>query len=233
MAGSRVDLSSDCDWIRGVRRRLSPNQDHRPDDATIDLIVIHAISLPPGEFCTAYVEALFCNQLNAGDHPYFAGIAELRVSAHLLIDRVGVMTQFVAFSRRAWHAGVSRHGGRERCNDFSIGIELEGTDEQPYNRRTVRPPGLRPAQPHENLAGDNERASRRALRRRARPKKRTRVRTSTGSGCFYPPRIRARIRARIGTRIGARIGAVRHAKIGKRDHSLILMDVSRIRFKRL
>ena len=132
MAGSRVDLSSDCDWIRGVRRRLSPNQDHRPDDATIDLIVIHAISLPPGEFCTAYVEALFCNQLNAGDHPYFAGIAELRVSAHLLIDRVGVMTQFVAFSRRAWHAGVSRHGGRERCNDFSIGIELEGTDEQPY-----------------------------------------------------------------------------------------------------
>jgi AmpD protein len=97
-----------------------------------ELIVVHGISLPPGEFGGPWVDDLFLGQLDPAAHPYFAAIAHLRVSAHLLIRRDGSVTQYVPFHLRAWHAGASVFGGRERCNDFSIGIELEGTDEVPY-----------------------------------------------------------------------------------------------------
>ena len=110
----------------------SPNSDERPDSSDISLLVIHGISLPPGEFGGAHVDALFCNQLDAAAHPYFAEICHLRVSAHLLLTREGDITQFVPFDRRAWHAGASEFAGRTVCNDFSIGIELEGTDDTPY-----------------------------------------------------------------------------------------------------
>lgn len=122
-------------WLAGVRRVASPNCDERPDPQDISLLVIHGISLPPGRFGGPWIDALFTNTLDPDAHPYFATIAALRVSAHLCIRRDGSMTQYVPFARRAWHAGVSSYGGRERCNDFSIGIELEGTDERPYTAR--------------------------------------------------------------------------------------------------
>lgn len=121
------------DWLPGVRHLPSPNADERPAGAPIDLLVIHNISLPPGRFGAGYITDLFLNRLDPGAHPYFAAIADLRVSAHLLIRRDGTALQFVALDRRAWHAGASRHCGREGCNDFSIGIELEGTDKLPYS----------------------------------------------------------------------------------------------------
>lgn len=114
------------------RQILSPHHDARPADVQPELIVIHGISLPPGEFGGAHIERLFCGDLRPDEHPYFAGIAALRVSAHVLIDRQGRVSQFVPFHRRAWHAGRSQWQGREACNDFSIGLELEGTDESPY-----------------------------------------------------------------------------------------------------
>ena len=119
-------------WLEGVERVPSPNHDPRPAGCEIDLLIIHGISLPPGEFLTPHVAALFCNRLDPGVHPYFGEIAHLRVSAHALIRRDGSVIQFVAFSERAWHAGASHFAGRSGCNDFSIGIELEGTDEIPY-----------------------------------------------------------------------------------------------------
>lgn len=120
------------DWLLGVRRSHSPNYDDRPADCDIELLVVHSISLPPGEFGGPCIDALFHNTLAADQHPYFAEIASLRVSSHLLIRRDGEMIQYVPFTRRAWHAGLSRFGDRERCNDFSIGIELEGSDQIPY-----------------------------------------------------------------------------------------------------
>lgn len=119
-------------WLAYARQVPSPNQDARPNPADISLIVIHCISLPPGEFGGPHIDRLFGNQLNPDDHPFFAEIQALKVSAHLLIDREGGITQYVAFDRRAWHAGASRYHGRERCNDFSIGIELEGSVDKPY-----------------------------------------------------------------------------------------------------
>lgn len=110
----------------------SPHSDNRPDNITIDMIVVHNISLPPGQFGSNKVQSFFCGQLDISLHPYFETIASLKVSAHLFIDRVGKITQFVPFTKRAWHAGESSFAGRERCNDFSIGIELEGTDDLPY-----------------------------------------------------------------------------------------------------
>ncbi len=118
--------------ILPARQVASPNWDERPAGAEIDLIVIHGISLPPGEYGGPWIDALFTNTLNPDAHPYFAEIHQLRVSSHLLIRRDGELVQYVPFHRRAWHAGVSQYEGRERCNDFSIGIELEGTDEEPY-----------------------------------------------------------------------------------------------------
>lgn len=110
----------------------SPNCDERPAGTEICLIVVHAISLPPGEFGGDGIERLFTNRLDADAHPYYAAIHTLRVSAHFLIRRDGRIVQFVPCDRRAWHAGVSNWQGRERCNDFSVGIELEGCDDQPF-----------------------------------------------------------------------------------------------------
>jgi N-acetyl-anhydromuramoyl-L-alanine amidase len=111
----------------------SPNFNERPDDTTVSLLVIHNISLPPGQFGTPYVTDLFLNQLDLNADPWFKeNLCGLTVSAHFVIDRTGHITQFVSCDDRAWHAGVSCHDGREQCNDFSIGIELEGTDTEPY-----------------------------------------------------------------------------------------------------
>lgn len=120
-------------WFEGVERVPSPNFDLRPDPADISLLVIHNISLPPGQFGAGYIRQFFQNRLDPTGHPFFSGISELQVSAHLLIERDGSVVQFVSLNDRAWHAGVSQFCGRERCNDFSIGIELEGTDDQPYS----------------------------------------------------------------------------------------------------
>lgn len=120
--------------IRGARFLPSPNCNERPE-GEISLLVIHNISLPPGQFGGGQIEALFTNRLDWDAHPFFTEIRGLEVSAHLLIDRAGTLTQFVPFDRRAWHAGRSCFQGREACNDFSIGIELEGTDELPYTER--------------------------------------------------------------------------------------------------
>lgn len=118
--------------IEGVRYLASPNCDERPPETAIELIVIHNIGLPPGEFGGPGIVDLFLNRLDPAAHPYYAGIAQLRVSAHFLIRRDGELIQFVACAQRAWHAGVSCWRGRERCNDFSLGIELEGSDEKPF-----------------------------------------------------------------------------------------------------
>jgi N-acetyl-anhydromuramoyl-L-alanine amidase len=122
-------------WLPGARRSPSPNADARSPDCGVDLLVIHNISLPPGEFGGPYIEDLFHNRLDPMRHPYFAGIAHLRVSSHLLIRRDGTLIQFVPLDRRAWHAGQSRFGERDACNDFSIGVELEGSDDQPFDDR--------------------------------------------------------------------------------------------------
>jgi N-acetyl-anhydromuramoyl-L-alanine amidase len=118
--------------LNPVRYVPSPNCDPRPDGSVIDMVVIHGISLPPGRYGGPHIDELFTNCLEAGDHPYFGGICHLRVSTHLFIDRAGDITQYVPLNLRAWHAGESRCQGRERCNDFSIGIELEGSDDDPY-----------------------------------------------------------------------------------------------------
>lgn len=119
-------------WVAGARRRSSPHADERPAGAAISLIVLHGVSLPPGEFGGAWVEEFFAGTLDCDAHPYFSGLRELRVAPHLLVRRTGEAIQFVSCLRRAWHAGRSVWRGREECNDFSIGIELEGTDTQPY-----------------------------------------------------------------------------------------------------
>lgn len=122
----------DLGWASGARRVASPNCDERPAQAGMDLLVIHNISLPPGEFGGPGVEQLFTNRLDPGAHPYYAGIHMLRVSAHFFIRRDGELIQFVPCRQRAWHAGVSQWRERERCNDFSIGVELEGSDDEPF-----------------------------------------------------------------------------------------------------
>jgi AmpD protein len=119
-------------WLSGLRHSPSPNADDRPPGAVVDLLVVHNISLPPGRFGGPYIEDLFLNRLDPAADPYFARIAQLRVSAHILIRRDGSAIQFVALDRRAWHAGESSFCGRTRCNDFSIGIELEGSDDRPF-----------------------------------------------------------------------------------------------------
>jgi len=118
--------------LEPVNYQASPHQDERPPSMLIDMVVVHGISLPPGEFGSPAIPAFFCGKLDMNLHPSFAGIATLRVSAHLLIRRTGEIIQFVPFDKRAWHAGESSFQGKTRCNDFSIGIELEGTDDLPY-----------------------------------------------------------------------------------------------------
>lgn len=119
-------------WLEGVTHCPSANCNARPDDE-VSLLVIHNISLPPGQFATGKVQEFFQNKLKTAEHPFFAEIAELKVSAHFLIERGGAITQFVSCFERAWHAGVSSFAGRAQCNDFSLGIELEGTDDLPYS----------------------------------------------------------------------------------------------------
>ena len=122
-------------WLTDITRTPSPNFDERPDPADVSLLVIHCISLPPGEFDNHYIDRLFCNQLNPVEHPYFKDIYQLTVSAHLLIKRDGECVQYVPFDKRAWHAGMSTYEDREQCNNFSIGIELEGTESIDYTDR--------------------------------------------------------------------------------------------------
>jgi AmpD protein len=133
-----VKVDIDSGLLDAARYIASPNCDARPDPGDIDLLVIHGISLPPGEFGGPWIDALFTNALDADAHPYFREIAGLQVSSHLLIRRRGTVTQYVPFHRRAWHAGESRFGERPRCNDFSIGIELEGADDQAYTDEQYR-----------------------------------------------------------------------------------------------
>ena len=129
---SVVKLIDSDGWWPAAEHRPSPNQDERPPGLEICLLVVHAISLPPQKFGGPGIVDLFLNQLDPNAHPYFGEIGHLRVSAHFLIRRDGKFIQFVSCNRRAWHAGVSTWNGLERCNDFSIGIELEGCDEAPF-----------------------------------------------------------------------------------------------------
>ena len=126
----QIDVPSGL--ILEARQVASPNADARPAGMVPELVVVHSISLPPGEYGGPEIEQLFCNRLPGDGHPYFAEIHTLKVSAHVLIRRDGELVQFVPFQRRAWHAGESVYQGRERCNDFSIGIELEGTDNSAF-----------------------------------------------------------------------------------------------------
>lgn len=119
-------------WCRGARREPSPNCDARPEGAAISLLLVHNISLPPDQFGGPYIADLFANRLDYDAHSYFDQLRALRVSAHFLIGRDGEVTQFVSANDRAWHVGVSVYEGRERCNDFSIGIEVEGSDFRPF-----------------------------------------------------------------------------------------------------
>ena len=127
-----LEVDSSSGWMRGVKRLDSPNCDARPAGVDPDLIVVHGISLPPGAYGGPWIDRLFQNDLPADEHPYFAEIQGLRVSTHLLVRRDGLLTQYVSFKDRAWHAGQSQFEGRTACNDFSIGVELEGTDTEPY-----------------------------------------------------------------------------------------------------
>ena len=150
-------------WASGAARMPSPNFDRRSqdedgEDAPVSLLVIHNISLPPGEFGGPYIADLFLNRLDFGAHPYFEQLRPLRVSAHFLIRRNGEVVQFVSAGDRAWHAGVSNFCGRERCNDFSIGIELEGTDFVPfedaqYEALVALTAALQAAYPLQHVAG--------------------------------------------------------------------------------
>ncbi len=129
-------MSCDMDiLLPEASQHHSPNQDERPPGASINLLVIHNISLPPGEFGGPWLDDLFCNRLDPEAHPYFREIAGMEVSPHLLIRRGGELIQYVPLQQRAWHAGASTFQGCEQCNDFSIGIELEGTDDSPYTEQ--------------------------------------------------------------------------------------------------
>src|SRR5450631_4937114 len=130
--GTELQVDLESGLLRGVAQIASPNCDARPPGAGPDLIVVHGISLPPGEFGGPWIDRMFTNSLPPDAHPYFAEVAALRVSSHLVIRRDGNVTQYVSFTQRAWHAGQSSYNGREACNDFSIGVELEGTDTIAY-----------------------------------------------------------------------------------------------------
>lgn len=129
-----MQLDPSSGWCAGIQHCPSPNFNQRPL-AEVSLLVIHNISLPPGQFGGGHVHQFFQNRLNADEHPYFADIASMQVAAHFLIERDGAITQFVSCNDRAWHAGLSCFADRENCNDFSLGIELEGTDELPFTER--------------------------------------------------------------------------------------------------
>lgn len=127
-----MELNADTGLLTPVRSIYSPNYNERPPHAEISLLVIHGISLPAGKWGTLYIDELFTNTLNVLADARFNTLSDLKVSSHILIDRMGLVTQYVPFIKRAWHAGLSNFCGQENCNDFSIGIELEGTDDVPY-----------------------------------------------------------------------------------------------------
>ncbi|MCX4187799.1 1,6-anhydro-N-acetylmuramyl-L-alanine amidase AmpD [Methylophaga sp. OBS4] len=127
-----MKIDTQTGLLQDAKILLSPNHDDRPDATDISGIVLHNISLPPGQFGGSWIDDLFLNRLDCSAHPYFAGLKDLQVSSHILIRRDGGVTQFVPFHKRAWHAGVSTWQGRERCNDFTIGIELEGCDDKAF-----------------------------------------------------------------------------------------------------
>lgn len=131
MSASRFKVGADG-WLDGAYRRTSPNADARPAGSDISLAIVHNISVPPGRYGGGYIERLFCNDLRAGEHAFLDRLVDARLSAHFLVDRSGLCTQFVSCHGRAWHAGSSSFRGRPRCNDYSLGIELEGTDFEPY-----------------------------------------------------------------------------------------------------
>jgi AmpD protein len=148
-------------WLAGVRRVESPNCDDRPAGTEISLLVVHSISLPPGEYGGNSIEKLFTNRLDPDAHPYFRQIEGLKVSAHFLVRRDGRLIQFVPVHRRAWHAGVSSWRGRSACNDFSVGVELEGTDDAPFEEAQYVALGelvarLRSALPLRDLAAHSD-----------------------------------------------------------------------------
>jgi len=124
----QLNMISQDGWYKSAQKCMSPNYDNRSDGNDISLLVIHNISLPPGRFDGCYIEQLFTGSLDADEHPFFKSIATLKVSAHCLIRRNGHVVQFVSFNHRAWHAGKSSFAGRDKCNDYSIGIELEGSE---------------------------------------------------------------------------------------------------------
>tara|TARA_R110001592_G_scaffold83980_3_gene248584 strand:- start:979 stop:1632 length:654 start_codon:yes stop_codon:yes gene_type:complete len=136
--GENIETLRKTGRLSSARWCPSPNYGSRPEDATISLLVVHNISLPPGQFGGRYIEDFFTNCPNPAEHPYFSTIAEMRVSAHALIRRDGAVVQFVSLLERAWHAGRSCFEGVEECNDFSIGIELEGADDVPYTAEQYR-----------------------------------------------------------------------------------------------
>lgn len=135
MANRQSTMKINNHWLTSAQKTISPNYDDRDDEKDISLIVIHCISLPEGRFDTPYIDQLFTNQLDSCADPSFADLCHLHVSSHILINRKGVITQYVPFNKRAWHAGKSKYKGREKCNDFSIGIELEGTESSTYTER--------------------------------------------------------------------------------------------------
>ena len=152
--------SPDSSCPISIRHVVSPNFNPRPEQAIVRLIVLHNISLPPGQFGGGYIEQFFQNQLDANAHPYFQTIHELKVSAHVLILRTGEIIQFVSCHDRAWHAGRSSYLGVPECNDYSVGIELEGTDDQPFTDEQYAAViavilGIQQAYPHtrQHLAG--------------------------------------------------------------------------------
>jgi len=164
MSDSLTDALGELDaagWLSGAQPHPTPNCDARPEPAEISLLVVHNISLPPGQFGGDGIIDLFLNRLDPTAHPFYAGIADLRVSAHFLIRRDGTLLQFVPCGQRAWHAGTSAWKGRTRCNDFSLGVELEGTDNQPFTaEQYARLAGLitrlRQTYPLGDLAGHSE-----------------------------------------------------------------------------
>lgn len=131
---TNMEINKTTGLLQNVSFHASPHCDERPSDK-IDLIVVHGISLPPKEFGHEFIDQFFLGKLDPKAHPYFATIAHLQVSAHILIRRDGQIVQYVPFNKRAWHAGASEFQGRPRCNDFSIGIELEGADDVPYEEK--------------------------------------------------------------------------------------------------
>jgi AmpD protein len=131
-ATTPVRIDGATGLLSGARQVLSPHYDSRPPGVSPELLIVHGISLPPGEFGGPWIDRLFTGQLPADAHPYFKEIEGLRVSAHALIRRDGEIVQYVPFGERAWHAGKSAYRGRGACNDFSIGVELEGAEAVPY-----------------------------------------------------------------------------------------------------